>query len=332
LCKKLYKSFLFKLNHKIQSGLRFLTFILFHPLTIKICKMKNVLPGKIGLITILLISLAACHKDWSPVKPRCSTDFKGNPTDPKGIIFYALAGNTLDKYSTACPETVLSSAKITGLQTGEKILGIDFRPITGQLYALGSNSRVYIVDPGNGVATLAFSFTSSATGMPVMLSGTSFGFDFNPQVDRLRIVGNTGQNLRVVPDNAATGVAGTTFIDGSINPQPASVNGVAYTNNFAGTATTELFALETSTDQLYKINPPNAGTLVEPNSVKHSLEGDGGFDVAPRNANVTTDIGLALYGVNNKSTLMRIEAGEIKILATYKKDIMYTALAISPAM
>jgi hypothetical protein len=294
--------------------------------------MKNVLPGKIVLIAILCISLAACHKDKSPVTPTCYTDFKSNPNKQGGIVFYALAGNTLDKYSTLCPETVLSSATITGLQTGEKIAGIDFRPLTGQLYALGSNSRVYIVNPDNGVATLAFSFASSTTGMPVLLSGTSFGFDFNPLADRLRIISNTGQNLRIVPDNAATGVAGTTFVDGPVNPQPASVNGVAYTNNFAGTTSTELYALEITTDQLYKINPPNAGTLAEPSPVNLALEGDGGFDIAPRNANVTSDIGLAIYAVNNKSTLFRIEAGERKILATYNRNMMYTALAISPVM
>jgi hypothetical protein len=250
-----------------------------------------------------------------------------------GITFYALAGNTLDKYSTSNPETLLNSATITGLQMGEKILGIDFRPKTGELYGLGSNSRVYKINPTSGAATFAFSF-KTATGQTVLLSGTSFGFDFNPQVDRLRIVSNTGQNLRVVPDNAVTGVAGTTFIDGSINPQPASITGVAYDNNFAGTTSTELYALDATTDLLYEIDPPNNGTLIEPLAVKLKLEGEGGFDIAPRNANVTSDIGLGLYEVNKKSTLfvIDVETGDTKILAKYNKSIMYTGLAISPAL
>ncbi len=304
--------------------------------------MKKALLRGFGAFAMLSLSLAACQKDLSAPtsenisemsSPALQSNTINNINNLAGITFYALAGNTLDKYSTSNPEMVLGSAMITGLQTGEKVLGLDFRPKTGQLYALGSNSRVYIVNPNTGIATFAFSFTTTGA-MQVLLSGTSFGFDFNPQVDRLRIISNTGQNLRIVPDNAVSGVAGTTFVDGSINPQPASVNGVAYDNNIAGTPSTELYALDVTTDLLYEIKPPNAGTLIEPLAVKLKLEGDGGFDIAPRNANVTTDIGLALYEVNKKSTLFQIdvETGETTILAKYKKDKTYTALAISPSL
>ena len=300
--------------------------------------MKKNLLGRIGAIAILSFSLIACQKDdvaplteQDPVN--LSASFESNTNNPEGIIFYALAGNTLDKYSTTNPETLLSSATITGLQSGERVLGLDFRPRNGQLYALGSNSRVYIVIPATGVATFAFSVRTIA-GMEVRLSGTSFGFDFNPQVDRLRIISNTGQNLRIVPDNAATGSRGTTFVDGIINPQPASITGVAYDNNVAGTPTTELYALDATVDVMYEINLPNAGRLVEPLPVKLKLEGGGGFDIAPRNANVTTDIGLGLYEVNKKSTLFQIdvETGDTRIMAKYNKDILYTSLAISPAL
>ena len=300
--------------------------------------MKRLIAGKIGAIAFLTLTLTACKKDMSSSNENTSeltsAEFKGNTTTPQGITFYALAGNTLDKYSTSNPETVLGSAMITGLQSGEKILGIDFRPRNGELYALGSNSRVYKINPATGVAMFAFSFKTT-TGMQVMLSGTQFGFDFNPQADRLRIISNTGQNLRVVPDAAASGVAGTTFVDGNINPQPASVNGAAYDNNDNDPATlTELYVLDATANLMYEVKPPNAGTLVEPLPVKLKLEGEGGFDIAPRNANVTTDIGLGLYEVNKKSTLFEIdvETGATKILAKYNKQIMYTALAISPAL
>lgn len=304
--------------------------------------MKKNLLGKLGALAFFSLSMTACQIDNTPLPENISEtsslesseDINARKSFLTGITFYALAGNTLDKYSTSDAETVISSATITGLQPGESILGIDFRPKNGQLYGLGSNSRVYIIDPATGVATFAFSFTTTS-GMTVLLSGTSFGFDFNPAADRLRIMSNTGQNLRVVPDNAATGVAGTTFLDGDINPSSASVNGVAYDNNDNDPATgTELYALDVNTDLLYEINPPNAGTLVNPLPVNLKLEGEGGFDIAPRNANVTTDIGLALYEVNKKSTLFQIdvETGETRILAKYKKDVMYTGLAISPAL
>ena len=297
--------------------------------------MKKVLIGRLGVIAFFSLALAACQKDVSPLTEQgpVALSFQSNNSNPENISFYALAGNTLDKYSTSNPETLLGSATITGLQNAETVLGLDFRPRNGKLYALGSKSRVYIVNPTTGVATFAFSFKTTM-GMAVLLSGTSFGFDFNPQVDRLRIISNTGQNLRIVPDNAATGVAGTTFVDTNINPQPAQITGVAYDNNFAGTLSTELYALDATVDVMYEVFPPNRGTLIQPLSVNLKLEGAGGFDIAPRNANVITDIGLALYEINKKSTLFQIdvETGATRILAKYDKEISYTSLAISPAL
>ena len=42
--------------------------------------------------------------------------------------------------------------------------------------------------------------------MGVALAGASFGVDFNPTVDGLRVVSDTGQNLRVNVDNGMTNV------------------------------------------------------------------------------------------------------------------------------
>jgi hypothetical protein len=39
--------------------------------------------------------------------------------------------------------------------------------------------------------------------MDVPLDGTFFGVDFNPTVDRLRVISDTGQNLRVNVDTGA---------------------------------------------------------------------------------------------------------------------------------
>jgi Domain of unknown function (DUF4394) len=217
-----------------------------------------------------------------------------------------------------------------GLQPGEKIVGIDFRPATGELYAVGSNSRMYTInfDSGNAdfIAALTTIPMGGSTAVPSALGGTSFGVDFNPVVDRLRIISNTGQNLRVNP------MTGVTLVDASINRQPVLVNGVAYDNNDTDTTTaTELFALDVSGDKIFEIDPPNNGTLIDPLPIKLNITGNGGFDIAPRNAKVTTDIGLGLYEVDKTSTLFRIdvETGETKILARYYKNV-FTAIAISP--
>src|SRR5688572_4360669 len=46
-----------------------------------------------------------------------------------------------------------SPISVTGLQLGEHLLGIDFRPATGELFALGDSRRLYTIDLENGAAT-----------------------------------------------------------------------------------------------------------------------------------------------------------------------------------
>ena len=61
-------------------------------------------------------------------------------------VFAVSSANQLVRFNTASPGTVTTVGTITGLQGGETVLGIDFRPATGELYALGSTSRIYVVN------------------------------------------------------------------------------------------------------------------------------------------------------------------------------------------
>lgn len=158
---------------------------------------------------------------------------------------------------------------ITGLQSGETVMGLDMRPVNGQLYALGSTSRLYTINASSGAATAVgtMAFTPA-------LSGTQFGFDFNPTVDRIRIVSNTGQNLRAHPE---TGVIAAT--DGNLNPGTPTVSAAAYTNNFAGATTTTLFVMDILNKKLYTQNPPNNGTLVNVGDLSATFSEANGFDI-----------------------------------------------------
>jgi hypothetical protein len=96
------------------------------------------------------------------------------------------------------------------------------------------------------------------------LNGTSFGVDFNPTVDRLRIVSDTGQNLRVnVDTGAATVDSVLTYTAPPAAPVTATgVVGSAYTNNDSdpNTATT-LYDIDSMLDQVAVQAPPNNGIL-----------------------------------------------------------------------
>src|SRR5262249_38507220 len=83
------------------------------------------------------------------------------------------------------------------------------------------------------------------------LNGAGFGVDFNPVPDRLRVVSDTNQNLRINPDN------GRVITDTDINPGTPDLVASAYTNNFAGTIATTLYGIDAVSNSLVIKTPPN---------------------------------------------------------------------------
>ena len=171
--------------------------------------------------------------------------------------------NRLVTFLAGAPGDITSTVKVSGL--GGDLLGIDYRPATGQLYGVvraadGTGSFV-IIDDVTGQVLSSTPLVSG--GAPVVLVGTSFGVDFNPAADALRIVSDADQNLRVLPSDRAAGVIGTTFVDGALAPAGLAVTAAAYVNNDNDPATgTTLYDLSSATDGLFVQNPPNAGALV----------------------------------------------------------------------
>lgn len=175
---------------------------------------------------------------------------------------------------------------ITNLSGDTALVGIDFRPATGALYGLGNAGGIYTIDPETAEAT--FVSQLSANGQPLALSGASFGVDFNPTVDRLRVVSDTGQNLRINVDTGAATVDGGLNFPG-VPPAPATpatgVTAAAYTNNDADAATgTTLFDLDSVADQVVIQLPPNAGALTPTGKLAPALDvsPDAGFDIWSR--------------------------------------------------
>jgi hypothetical protein len=212
---------------------------------------------------------------------------------PKTSNAYAIgSSNNLLSFNVTTPGTINSDKAITGLQVGEVILGIDIRPANGQLYGLGSTSRLYMIDKTTAVATVV-----GTSPFTPALSGSNFGFDFNPTVDRIRVISNTGQNFRINPETGA-GVA----VDVNMNPGTPAVSAAAYINNTAGASTTLLYAIDPSTDKLYKLDLPNSGTLIEVGPLGINVDGNNGFDITgtDNKAYALLSIGSAtkLYSIN----------------------------------
>lgn len=200
----------------------------------------------------------------------------------------------------------VSVVKVSGLQKGEKLLGLDRRPLTGQLYALGSTSRLYTINPESGVATAigAGPFTPG-------LSGTRFGFDFNPVVDRIRIISNSGQNLRVHPDTGVLAATDTSLAYAIGDAGEGSLGGVVaagYTNSVTpAPVSTTLYNIDTLRDVLVTQNPPNNGTLNTVGALGVNATEVAGFDISGSTGTAYASFQLKLkLGKSQRASLYTI--------------------------
>lgn len=174
--------------------------------------------------------------------------------------------NRIVIFDSATPTNTGQARAITGLG-GQSLVGIDVRPADGQLYGLGNSGGVFRISlaDGNAVASLVSTLVDAA-GAPVALSGTNFGIDFNPVPDRLRVVSDADQNLRINVDTGVTLTDGTlAYVDGNAGTNPEIVD-AAYTNSFTPSPRTpppgtQLFYLDSNLNQLVTTANPNAGEL-----------------------------------------------------------------------
>lgn len=259
--------------------------------------------NKLMLASALTLALAACGGDGADPAPAPVTPAPTPTPVPMltpGDVVVLTASNKLLSFDRATPGTIRTTVAVTGLQAGENLIGIDYRPADRLLYGIGSSGRIYTLDSATGAATFKSTLSADPTDTTApftALAGTEFGVDFNPVADRLRIVGNTGQSLRINVDTGAT----TT--DGNINGGAAStaINAAAYTNSFAGTASTTLFVIDAANSTLYTQNPPNNGTLASAVPLGVTATSVAGFDI-----DATNNVGYAVMTVAGARNLYTV--------------------------
>ena len=244
-------------------------------------------------------------------------------SDSTAQAFGLTANNKLLNFALNNPNAV-SEKTLTGLLVDERFIGIDYRLRTttdhaGKLYGLTNKANLYTINTSSGVTSLVTTLKAAAGSSFTALDGTSFAVDFNPTADRLRVISNTGQNLRINVDT------GDTFKDGDINgASGAKVTAAAYTNSFKtpiATLATELFDLDQTNKTLTKQTPPNNGTLSLMGSLGINLGTDNGFDIAGG------DNGLALAtvsGDSGPSVLYRIDLNSDTTITTPRSRLAIT--------
>lgn len=172
---------------------------------------SNPLPVPVRhLRTALLLGplmLAGCQSWWpgTPAAPASATPSTPPVTAPMGqgpvrplqrhLMWLLTEQHELLKVDATAPGTVLQRARVSGLAANESLVGMDYRVAKGVLYALSDRGRLYTLDPASGRLTPV-----GGAAIPWSLHGGRFGVDFNPAADRVRVVAQTGQNLRLHPD------------------------------------------------------------------------------------------------------------------------------------
>jgi hypothetical protein len=245
------------------------------------------------------------------------------PTEPLGppakeTIYAVTAGNQLIQFNAGQPQKTLSSKALTGLAAGDSLLGIDYRVAKGQLYGLGAGGQLYRIDTKTGAA--------SAVGTPSALpkeGATEWGFDFNPTVDRIRVVNDAGYNLRLHPDTGALvdsdpnqpGVQ----LDGRLAYDAADVNAgkapaivaAGYTYNKDNDKITTNYALDGRQGVLvHQGTKEGVQPLVSPNTGRLYTVGSlgvGSFDKATLDISDVSNAAYAAITAGGKSSWYRID-------------------------
>lgn len=202
---------------------------------------------------------------------------------------FGLVGSTnIVTFDSASPGTITSNRSITGLGAGVTLTGIDLRPADNQLYSVSTSGTVYLLTLSGAT------YTASSLGtISTSPSGNSFGLDFNPTVDRLRVTSDTNQNLRINLTTTPPGVTvdGMLTLDGSSN---VDLIGAAYTNSVFGATSTTLFGIDAFTDALIRATNPNGGIYTSVGPLGLSLGSTDllGFDISGSS-------GAGFFSVNN---------------------------------
>jgi hypothetical protein len=279
---------------------------------------KFIAAAVLAASTLTGLAVAA---DVSGAAPADRNDRHDRDGDDLEVV--GLAGRRLITFDADRPERVDDVGRIRGLDVDTRLVGIDYRAATGDLYGLGDQGGIYVVDEDSARASLVGRIT-------VALRGTSFGVDFNPAADRLRVVSDQGQNLRINVADA------TTTVDGDLNytaGTPAGgIVGAAYTNNDRdpNTATT-LFDVDSAMDQIAVQSPPNAGSLVATGRLGVDTGAAVGVDIYSeiRQGTTVSNTAFAALG-GDRSSFFSVDllTGHVDRVGRFPSDLQVTGIAI----
>lgn len=268
-------------------------------------------PGRVASLAVVITLIAAFAPATAGAEPAAGIT---------GLM-------SLVTFDTSAPGD-LRIRPINGFQTSsETAIGIDWRPATGELFVVTAPTgvltngtiRTYGLDPVTAAATFVGSVPGTGPGSVPGGGDRPTGMDFQPLVDRIRVVNSNQENFRINPNNGSLvgNDADLTYTAPAMGPVTAE----AFDRNVApgppGTVAppgsqTTLYGIDVSTDRLViqggidgsTVGGANGGTITSAGllGVTVANGSDAGLDIAPNGTAYASlkDAGgaSALYTVN----------------------------------
>ncbi len=203
------------------------------------------------------------------------------------------------------------------------VLSVALRPANGKLYGLTATGQLVTIDPATAMAT-------QVAKLDKMLEmGPRTTINFNPVVDRLRVVSSNGGNWRIHPDTGAVTVDGALkyAADSAYSDAKPMVTTGAYSNHFAGTKETALYTIDSKLGMMNVQMPPNDGVQQPRGRLNVAVPANAGFDILADGQGGNTGwvvAGGALHSID-------IKTGQVmtlgRITGLSGKDIVSIAVA-----
>jgi hypothetical protein len=236
-----------------------------------------------------------------------------------GLFDDGSSSYSLRAFNSATP-TSFTSTSITGLSSGDTIVGFDYRPASGDYVAITATQNVYTINRVSGVATGIGGFSQT-------VPGSAFGFDFNPAFsggEFARIISDLDDN-RVISgeDGAYLAPIEKTDVfyaggDVNVGANP-NINHIAYTNSLPGAMSTQQYGIDTDLGVLTTV-ANNAGTLETVGSLGVVAGALGGFDIS----GLTGEALAAFQNGDGTSSLYSIDlnTGSASLIDSFSGDIV----------
>jgi len=180
------------------------------------------------------------------------------------------------------------------------VLAIAVRPADGKIYGLTARGQLVTIDPATAMATQVSRLDKPLDG------ADRITINFNPMVDRLRIVSSKGGNWRIHPDTGAVTVDGALkyAADSPFSAATPMITTGSYSNHFAGTKETALYTIDTKLGLMNVQAPPNDGVQQARGRLNVVIPAKAGFDILADGQGGNTGFVVAagaLYGLDIKT-------------------------------